>query len=69
MDGANIRRTTFHDLRHAMASLLLVAGTHPKVVQERLGHSDMKTTTETYFHLIATMQREAATKLDLRAHL
>jgi integrase len=29
----------FHDLRHSAATILLVAGVHPKVVQERLGHS------------------------------
>lgn len=28
-----------HDLRHTHASLMLMAGVHPKVVQERLGHA------------------------------
>jgi integrase len=30
-----------HDLRHACATLLLLAGVHPKVVAERLGHSSL----------------------------
>jgi integrase len=32
----------FHDLRHTHATQLLTAGVHPKVVQERLGHSTIK---------------------------
>ena len=38
----------FHDLRHTHASLLLAAGVHPKVVQERLGHSQISLTLDTY---------------------
>src|SRR5207237_5980379 len=34
-------RIRFHDLRHTHATLLLSAGVHPKVVQERLGHSSI----------------------------
>jgi len=42
----------FHDLRHTHATLLLVAGVHPKVVQERLGHSQISLTLDTYSHVI-----------------
>lgn len=38
---AGVPRIRFHDLRHTCATLLLAAGIHPKVVQERLGHSDV----------------------------
>ena len=31
----------FHDLRHTAATLLLAEGVHPKIVQERLGHSQI----------------------------
>jgi integrase len=54
----------FHDLRHSHATLLLSQGVHPKVVQERLGHSQISVTMDTYSHLLPTMQREAAGQLD-----
>ncbi|HEY4313603.1 MAG TPA: site-specific integrase [Pirellulales bacterium] len=54
----------FHDLRHTSASLLLAAGVHPKVVQERLGHSQIGITLDTYSHVLPTMGIEAASKLD-----
>lgn len=54
----------FHALRHTAATLLLLQGIHPKVVQERLGHSTIAMTLDTYSHLIPTMGRDAADKLD-----
>lgn len=54
----------FHDLRHTAATLMLQQGTHPKVVQERLGHSDISMTLNTYSHVLPGMQDEAAGKLD-----
>ncbi len=57
---AGVTPCRFHDLRHTHASLLLQNGVHPKVVQERLGHSKISVTLDTYSHLIPTMQREAA---------
>jgi integrase len=54
----------FHDLRHSHATQLLVAGIHPKVVQERLGHSKIGITLDTYSHLVGTMQEDAAARLD-----
>jgi integrase len=50
----------FHDLRHTCATLLMASGTHAKVVQERLGHSQISVTLDTYSHVTPTMQREAA---------
>ena len=54
----------FHDLRHTAATLMLQENIHPKVVQERLGHSDISLTLNTYSHVLPGMQEEAATKLD-----
>jgi integrase-like protein len=54
----------FHDLRHTAATLLLERGVHPKIVQERLGHSNVGMTLNRYSHLTLDMQREAADRLD-----
>lgn len=54
----------FHDLRHSHATLLLISGTHPKVVQERLGHSQIGITLDTYSHVTPSLQAEAAENLE-----
>lgn len=51
---------TLKGLRHTHATLLLELGVHPKVVQERLGHSTFSTTMNVYSHVTPTMQRSAA---------
>lgn len=51
---------TVHGLRHTWATLALVAGVHPRVVQERLGHSTIAITLQTYSHVTATLHDEAA---------
>jgi integrase len=60
--AVGVPRIRFHDLRHTHATLLLLAGTHPKVVQERLGHASITMTLEIYSHVIPAMQEEAAAK-------
>lgn len=49
-----------HDLRHTHATLALAAGIHPKVVQERLGHSSVTMTLDLYSHAVPAMQADAA---------
>jgi integrase len=53
-------KVRLHDLRHGFATLHLTLGTHVRVVQEALGHSDVATTLRIYSHVIPGMQREAA---------
>jgi integrase len=53
-----------YDLRHTHATLLLLAGVHPKVVSERLGHANITITLDTYSHVLPNMQQEALTKLE-----
>lgn len=57
-------RVRFHDLRHSHATQMLLAGIHPKVAQERLGHSTITTTLDLYSHVTDTMQSDAAARLD-----
>jgi len=61
---AGLPHMRFHDLRHSAATLLLAQGVHPRVVQERLGHSTISVTMDTYSHVMPTLQREAAESLD-----
>ncbi len=60
----DLPRVRFHDLRHSHATHLLLAGVHPKVAQERLGHSTITTTLDLYSHVTDTMQSDAAARLD-----
>jgi len=54
----------FHDLRHACASLLLAQDVSPRVVMETLGHSEIGLTMNTYSHVLPSLQREAADRMD-----
>lgn len=60
----DVPRIRFHDLRHTHASLLLQQGVQAKVVSERLGHSTITITLDTYTHVVPVLQREAAEKID-----
>lgn len=64
LENAGLPRVRIHDLRHTAATLLLAAGEHPKVVQERLGHSRISTTLEIYSHVLPGMQEKAASRID-----
>ncbi len=61
---AGLPRTRFHDLRHTFATLMLMAGIHPKIVSEMLGHSSVSFTLDTYSHVVPTMQQAAMKRLD-----
>ena len=54
----------FHDLRHTAATLLLPQEVHPKVVQERFGHAQVLITLDTYSHVLPSMRKDAAVRLD-----
>lgn len=61
---ANLPHLRLYDLRHSHASLLLAAEENPKVVSERLGHSTIVLTLDTYSHVLPTMQKRATEKLE-----
>lgn len=54
----------FHDARHSHASLMLRQNIHPKVVQERLGHSTIAITLDIYSHVTPGLQEAAAKRFD-----
>jgi integrase len=54
----------FHDLRHTAATLMLLQGTNPKIVQERLGHASIQLTMDTYSHVLPDMQGDIANRMD-----
>jgi integrase len=60
----SLPKVRFHDLRHSHATQLLMAGVHPKIAQERLGHASITTTLDLYSHVTDTMQNDAVEKLD-----
>lgn len=60
--AAGLPAIRLHDLLHTHATVMLRAGIHPKVVSERLGHSTIAITLDTYSHSIPAMQEEAAEK-------
>lgn len=59
-----IPHVRFHDLRHTHATQLLKQGVHPKIVSERLGHSNIAITLDTYSHVLPGMQEQAIEALD-----
>jgi integrase len=61
---AGIPRVKFHSLRHSYATIQLISGTNPKIVQEALGHSTITLTLDTYSHIIPTLQKEAAENIN-----
>lgn len=55
-----LERLTLHGLRHTWATLALERGIHPRVVQERFGHSTISITLGMYSHVGPTLHDEAA---------
>ena len=64
MHRHRLPRIRLHDLRHSHATHLLAAGVHPKIAQERLGHSSISITLDTYSHVLPGMQDDAVAKVD-----
>jgi len=65
---SDVRRVTFHGLRHTCATLLLAAGEPVHVVSERLGHRDVSITLNTYPHVLEAHARGAADRIGALLH-
>jgi integrase len=63
LNEAGVREVRLHDGRHTAATLLLSEGVHPRVVMEVLGHAQMRTTTDTYSHVMPALGRDAADRM------
>ncbi|MGH9110990.1 MAG: tyrosine-type recombinase/integrase [Acidimicrobiales bacterium] len=59
----DLPRLALKGLRHTWATLALEQGIHPRVVQERLGHSTISITLGIYSHVSPTLHDEAASQI------
>lgn len=64
LEEAGALRPRIHDLRHTHASWLIAAGVPLMVIQRRLGHESIKTTSDRYGHLADDADALAAAALD-----
>lgn len=59
----NLKKITFHQLRHTSATLLINAGLNVKAISARLGHSNASTTLNIYSHALKSMDQVASDKI------
>lgn len=61
---AELEEFNIKSFRHTNATFMLQNNIHPRVVQERLGHSNIEITLNIYSHMVPSMQKEASEKLE-----
>ncbi len=64
LERAGLPRQRFHDARHSVATFWLAAGVPARVVADMLGHSQVSLTLNVYTHVLPTLRRDAADRLD-----
>jgi integrase len=60
VDSAGARRIRLHDVRHTYATLSLDSGVEPKILSDRVGHSNPTVTFQIYAHRSTGRDRDAA---------
>ena len=63
-DGVGLKHFRLHDLRHTYVTMLISEGAHPRVVMERLGHSSISVTMDTFGHLVPMEDRATIDALE-----
>lgn len=63
--ATKIKKISLYGLRHTCATLMLLGGENPKVVADRLGHSSVTITLDTYSHVMPHIQEAATDRLSL----
>ncbi len=63
-DDGPLSGLTLHELRHTAAALAIAQGAHPLAIKERLGHSSITTTLDTYGGLFPSLDEALAEGLD-----
>jgi integrase len=58
-------RTDSHHPRHTHAPQMPLAGAHPKIASERLGHSSIGTALDLYSHVMPGMRGDSVEQVDL----
>lgn len=61
---AGVPLIKFHEQRHTHASHLIMQGVNAKIVSERLGHSKVQMTLDTYSHLLPNMQADVSERFE-----
>lgn len=64
LEKNNLKKITFHQLRHTSATLLINSGVNIREVSARLGHSNASTTLNIYSHSLVSADKDAADKLE-----
>lgn len=62
--GTALEGLVFHELRHTAAALAIAQGAHPLVIRERLGHSSITVTMDTYGGLFPRIDEQITERLD-----
>jgi integrase len=62
--GTELESIVFHELRHTSAALAIAQGAHPLAIKERLGHSSITVTMDTYGGLFPGIDEAIAEGLD-----
>lgn len=65
----NLKRITFHGLRHTSISLQITSGIQSQIISKRAGHSSVSVTHNIYSHFFDNGFKEVADKMDSFLHV